>query len=123
MQFLGLRTAAYYVTDLAAAKEWYIKVLGVAPYFDAPFYIGFNVGGYELGLQPISTEQPLLLQNQPQVYWGVADVQESCEHLLSLGATLLEGVQDVGDGIQVATVQDPWGNALGIIYNPYFKLP
>ncbi len=49
---LGLRTAIYPVTDLAAAKQWYGQVLGAQPYFDQPFYVGFSVGGFELGLLP-----------------------------------------------------------------------
>ena len=50
--FLGLRTVVYKVSDLGRAKAWYTKVLGIEPYFDEPFYVGFNVGGYELGLDP-----------------------------------------------------------------------
>ena len=50
--FLGLRTAIYHAPELEKAKAWYAEVLGSAPYFDQPFYVGFNVGGYELGLQP-----------------------------------------------------------------------
>jgi len=50
--FLGLRTAIYYAPDLAKAKSWYSRILGLEPYFDQPFYVGFNVGGYELGLDP-----------------------------------------------------------------------
>ena len=49
---LGLRTAIYPVTDLDAAKRWYAEMLGQAPYFDQPFYVGFAVGGFELGLLP-----------------------------------------------------------------------
>jgi catechol 2,3-dioxygenase-like lactoylglutathione lyase family enzyme len=47
-----MRTVVYHVDDLTKAKEWYADLLGVEPYFDEPFYVGFNVGGYELGLDP-----------------------------------------------------------------------
>ena len=50
--FLGLRTVIYRVRDLAAAKAWYANAFGVQPYFDEPFYVGFDIGGYELGLHP-----------------------------------------------------------------------
>jgi catechol 2,3-dioxygenase-like lactoylglutathione lyase family enzyme len=50
--FLGLRTVIYPAPDLAASKAWYTALLGVEPYFDEPFYVGFDVGGYELGLNP-----------------------------------------------------------------------
>ena len=50
---LGLRTVIYPAPDLAAAKRWFGAVLGVEPYFDEPFYVGFSVGGYELGSTPM----------------------------------------------------------------------
>jgi predicted enzyme related to lactoylglutathione lyase len=114
---LGLRTAIYRTPDLAAGKLWYTKALGVAPYFDQPFYVGYNVGGYELGLLPDST-QPTV-----GVYWGVKDITAAHARLLELGAQPRTEVTDVGDGIRTADVLDPWGNVFGIIENPHFKLP
>lgn len=116
--FLGLRTAIYPVTDLAEAKLWYAKALGVDPYFDQPFYVGFSVGGFELGLLPNGTPSV----NGPQALWGVSNASEEMTRLLLLGASELEPVADVGDGIKVAAVRDPFGNRIGIIENPNFKL-
>jgi catechol 2,3-dioxygenase-like lactoylglutathione lyase family enzyme len=118
--FLGLRTVAYYVADIEQAKVWYTKVLGVDPYFDQPFYVGFNVGGFELGLQPTSNG-PNQKAEGVVAYWGVADAEAGLNHLLECGATPHEGVQDVGDGIKVASVKDLFGNVFGIIENPHFK--
>jgi len=117
----GLRTVGYKVSDLAKAREWYSNMLGIKPYFDEPFYVGFNVAGYELGLQP---EDGAGISKSANVaaYWGVADVQAAYEALLASGATPFEEPMDVGGGIKVATVFDPWGNAFGVIYNPHFKL-
>ncbi len=115
---LGLRTAIYPVADLAGAKRWYEKVVGAAPYFDQPFYVGFSVGGFELGLLPDGTPGT----TGPQPLWGVADADSAFRRLLELGATALEGVKDVGDGIKVAAVMDPFGNRLGIIENPHFGI-
>jgi predicted enzyme related to lactoylglutathione lyase len=117
--FLGLRTAIYHAPDLAKAKEWYSKILGIDPYFDQPFYVGFNVGGYELGLDPDPSSEGA---GGVAVYWGVADAKSALKRLLSLGATERTDVQDVGEGIRVATVLDPFGNVFGIIENPHFKL-
>lgn len=113
---LGLRSAIYPVTDLAAAARWYAQVLGVAPYFEQPFYVGFTVGGFELGLIPDG--QPGTSGAQP--LWGVADAVDAHARLLSLGATTLEPVTEVGGGIKVAAVSDPFGNRFGIIENPHF---
>jgi catechol 2,3-dioxygenase-like lactoylglutathione lyase family enzyme len=113
---LGLRTAIYPVSDLAAAQDWYSKVIGHAPYFDQPFYVGFEVGGFELGLIPDGAPG----RAGPQPLWGVASAVDAKERLLALGATLLEDVQDVGAGVKVGAVLDPFGNRLGFIENPHF---
>lgn len=113
---LGLRTVIYPVPDLAAAKRWYSDVLEQPPYFDEPFYVGFAVGGFELGLLP--NAQPGT--SGPQSLWGVANIESTFSRLIELGATALEPVTEVGEGIKVAAVQDPFGNRLGIIENPLF---
>jgi len=121
MMFHGLRTVIYHVGDLDRAKEWYGVVLGIRPYFDEPFYVGFDVGGFELGLQPDKPGAPRA-SNGVVAYWGVDDANAAFGRLLELGATGHSGVQDVGDGIRVATVLDPYGNMLGVIENPHFSL-
>jgi predicted enzyme related to lactoylglutathione lyase len=114
----GLRTAIYPTPDLARGKEWYRQVLGRDPYFDEPFYVGFSVGGFELGLIPDGKPGMAGVQ----VYWGVADAEIELDRLKALGAEVHEPVKDVGGGIKVASVRDPFGNLFGFIENPYFKL-
>jgi predicted enzyme related to lactoylglutathione lyase len=115
--FLGLRTVGYAAPDLAAAKAWYTQAFGKAPYFDEPFYVGFNIGGYELGLIP---DQPYT-DGSTLVYWGVEDIDAALAHLLACGAKEHSAPANVGGDIWVATVRDPFGNVLGIIENPEFK--
>jgi catechol 2,3-dioxygenase-like lactoylglutathione lyase family enzyme len=115
---LGLRTVLYPVAHLDVAKRWYAELLGQQPYFDQPFYVGFAVGGFELGLLPDG--QPGT--DGPQPLWGVADIAEALSKLLTLGAIELEPVSDVGGGIKVAAVRDPFGNRLGLIENPHFDV-
>ena len=119
--FQGLRTVIYHAPDLAAAKEWYARALGVQPYFDEPFYVGFNVAGYELGLDP-DPASATGTGNSAVAYWGVSDAAAALARLVELGATDRLGVQDVGDGIRLASVIDPFGNVFGIIENPHFTL-
>ena len=95
---LGLRTAIYPAPDLQRAKQWYAEVLGQQPYFDQPFYVGFVVGGFELGLFP---------DGEPGTH-------------IALGATELDPVTEVGEAIRVAAVRDPFGNRLSLIQNPHF---
>jgi predicted enzyme related to lactoylglutathione lyase len=119
---LGLRTVKYVVADLPRAKAWYAEAFGVEPYFDEPFYVGFNIGGFELGLDPdLSTQQPG--PGGSLAYWGVADAAAALARLEGMGARVHEPVQDVGGGIKVASVLDPFGNPVGIIENPHFGGP
>lgn len=121
-QILGLRTVVYHVPDIGRAKAWYSSVLGIEPYFDQPFYVGFNVGGYELGLDP-DPEAGSPGAGGTGAYWGVADASAAHARLLELGGKEHGGVRDVGEGIRVAEVEDPFGNLFGIIENPHFSLP
>jgi len=119
--FHGLRTVIYHAPELAKTKAWYSEVLGIEPYFDEPFYVGFNVAGYELGLDPDASGTPG--GNAGVVaYWGVADAEATFQRLIALGAMERSGVQQVGEGIRVATVLDPFGNIFGIIENPHFEI-
>lgn len=118
---LGLRTTIYMVPDIAKAKSWYSKAFGQEPYFDEPFYVGFNIGGYELGLHPEKMGQKRA--DNVESYWGVEDIRKEHARLLELGAKEHTEIKEVGGGIEVTTLLDPWDNVIGLIYNPHFKLP
>ena len=121
-KILGLRTASYKVGDLNKAKEWYTKAFKTDPYFDEPFYVGFNIGGYELGLMP--EEKPTTDKVESTVaYWGVENINEAYKHFIGLGATIDQEPTNVGGELMIASVRDLWGNIIGLIYNPDFKLP
>jgi catechol 2,3-dioxygenase-like lactoylglutathione lyase family enzyme len=115
--FLGLRTVVYPAPDLAASKAWWTAALGVQPYFDQPFYVGFNPGGYELGLDPNADPSA-----GPRTYWGVRSIAAAAEYLIAAGAVAVDAVQDVGDGIRLGTFASPAGDLIGLIENPGFKL-
>ncbi|MBI2077047.1 MAG: VOC family protein [Euryarchaeota archaeon] len=117
--FQGLRTVIYDAEDLPKTKAWFEKVTGKKPYFDQPFYVGFNVGGFELGLDP--ARQKVSAGGASVAYWGVADATQAVKRLGKLGATVVEPVKEVGEGIKVATVRSPFGHVIGIIENPHFK--
>ena len=116
--FRGLYTVIYRVPDLAAAKDWYVRMFGVQPYFDEPFYVGFEVAGYELGLQP--GEGSGADAGAVVAYWGVGDAEATVREMAAKGAEVHSPVRDVGGGIRVATVLDPFGNHVGVIENPHF---
>ena len=114
----GMRTAIYPVPDLDQAKAWYTAVFGVAPYFDQPFYVGFAVGGFELGLVPDG--EPGTAGSR--VFWGVDDIEADVARVTALGATEFSAIQEVGEGIKVAELKDPFGNLLCLIFNPLFDV-
>jgi predicted enzyme related to lactoylglutathione lyase len=116
---LGLRTVIYHVPDLVRAKQWYADAFGTTPYFDEPFYVGFSIGGFELGLDPdCSRTGPSA--GGAESYWGVANADAAVAHFTTCGAQIVEAVHEVGGGIRVALVNDPFGNVIGLIENPHF---
>ena len=114
-----MRTAKYSTIDLTSAKQWYAELLGVAPYFDQSYYVGFNVAGFELGIVP-DDEAKASRAEAGVAYWGVRDADAAWDRLIAHGATPHEPIQDVGEGIKIGAVHDPFGNVLGIIENPHF---
>lgn len=117
----GLRTTIYQVTDLAAARRWYSDLFQRTPYFDEPFYVGYNVGGFELGLHPAEADAPTGAGGTT-AYWGVTDLAATLANLAARDIHPVNPMQDVGGGIKVATIQDPFGNFVGLIENPHFTL-
>jgi predicted enzyme related to lactoylglutathione lyase len=111
--FKKLRTIIYHVDDLQKARDWYSKITGATPYFDEPFYVGFDIAGYELGLDPdlagVSTGEHSV------AYWSVDRIETAVDSLRSEGADIVTAIHSVGDGIRVAVVRDPFGNCIGLI--------
>ena len=118
----GLRSAFFLVPDLTAARSWYVGVLGFSPYFDEPFYVGFDVQGYELGLQP-TADGEVAGTGGSSAAWHVRDVPAAMQRFVEAGATVQEEARDVGGGITYGAVQDPWANSIGLIDNPHFAPP
>ncbi len=112
----GLRTVIYPAPDLEAAKAWWTKTLGIAPYFDQPFYVGYSIAGYELGLLPDADPADGAL-----TYWAVDDVAAAMRDVVAAGSSELSPPTEVGDGIVTAAVRTPHGAVLGLIFNPHFQ--
>jgi predicted enzyme related to lactoylglutathione lyase len=121
----GLATVNFWAADLEAAKRWYAELLGIEPYFERPGYAEFRLGDYqhELGLID-SRYAPDGSATGPAgaiVYWHVDDVAATLEKLLSMGAKEYEALTRRGEkGFVTASVVDPFGNVLGIMYNPHY---
>ena len=111
----GMKTVMYPVNDIAAAKKIYAQLLGVEPYMDEPYYLGFNVDGQDVGLDPNGERKGM---TGPVGYWHVDDIEKSLQALLDAGATAGQPVRDVGGGKLIATVTDPDGNVVGLLQPP-----
>lgn len=124
MTLRGMATVSYFAADWAAARDWYTQVTGVEPYFLREGYAEWRIGDRqaELGLIDARFRAPGT-QTGPVgavLYWHVDDVEAELARLLALGATPHERPQDRGQGFITATVLDPFGNLLGLMYNPHY---
>ncbi|HIZ34349.1 MAG TPA: VOC family protein [Candidatus Ruania gallistercoris] len=127
----GFTTINYYVDDVAKAAAWYVEFLGIEPYFirptpEDPAYIEFRVGDYrdELALISSRYRPEGYVVGRPAgavMYWHVDDVAATIDRLVALGATPLEPLTERGDqGWVTATVADPFGNVIGLMYSPHY---
>ncbi len=105
----GVRTVIYPVKDITKAKALFQELLGIEPYADAPYYVGFKVGNQDIGLDPHGHQEGMT------VYYHVDDIQQSLQSLLDAGSRILQEIKDVGGGRRIASVKDAGGNIIGLI--------
>ncbi len=117
---LGLRTVIHHVPDLSRARAFYSEAFGAQPYFDEPFYVGFRIGGFELGLDP-DMASGTAGAGGTIAYWGVSSLELTVDRMLNAGASSRVAAREVGDGIRMAVIADPFGNEIGLIENPHFN--
>lgn len=125
----GLSTITLFADDLGAAGAWYTRVLGVEPYYSmpappaAPAYLEFRIGDteHELGIIDRSyAPHPQVDTGGPVTYWHVDDVHAAFARLLEFGATTHEAVIERAPGYVTASVVDPFGNVLGVMFNQHY---
>jgi predicted enzyme related to lactoylglutathione lyase len=111
----GIGLVVYPVSDLAQAKTLYHRLLGVEPYVDEAYYVGFRVGEQEIGLDPHGHRKGM---TGPLGYWQVNDIHSSLRQLREAGAQVQQEVQNVGGGKLIAWVKDADGNITGLLQSP-----
>jgi predicted enzyme related to lactoylglutathione lyase len=125
----GITTISFWADDLAAAKQWYSELLGIEPYFqrpdaEHPAYIEFRLGDYQHELGIIDRKYaPKAAKAGPGgavVYWHVDDVAATLEKVKAKGAKEYEPLTKREAGFITASVVDPFGNILGLMYNPHY---
>lgn len=119
----GFATVSYYAADLEAATAWYTEVLGAEPYFHRPGYVEFRVGDFQHELGIIDAAYRPTASDVPAgeiIYWAVDDVTATYERLLALGGTTYQPPMERGPGFTTASVVDPFGNILGVMFNQHY---
>jgi predicted enzyme related to lactoylglutathione lyase len=111
----GIKTIIYPVKDIARAKTVFCKFLGVEPYADQPYYVGFKVGDQDIGLVPKGHNAGMT------AFYHVDDIKSSLRLLLDSGAQVQQDVKDVGGGVLIASVIDTEGNIIGLRQSPTEK--
>ncbi len=111
----GVQTIIYPVKDLARAKAVFGALLGVEPYADEPYYVGYKDAGQDVGLDPNGHAKGM---TGPVPYWHVDDIRATLAGLLEAGAEVLQDVQEVGAGRQIAFLKDADGNLIGLLQDP-----
>jgi len=125
----GLTTISLYADDVAEAARWYAEVLGIEPYFvrngpdGTPAYIEFRVGDDEDELGLVDRRFEVTPAEKPAgvvVYWHVDDLDGTLDRLVGLGATVHDEIRERGEGFRTASVVDPFGNIVGVMFNPHY---
>lgn len=111
----GIQHFNYPVRDIVQAKKLYSKLLGIDPYADAAYYVGFRIGDQEIGLDPNGHNQGM---TGPVGFFHVSDIKKTLQSLLDAGAQPQQEAKDVGGGKLIAYVKDPDGNSIGLIQLP-----
>ena len=112
---LGLATVIFPTADLSASKAWWQQALGKEPYFDESYYVGFELNGYELGINPGAP-----LENGPVAYLRTENIVRTFSHFIDNGCTIVGGISAVGEGIRVGELRNPDGFVFGVIENSNF---
>jgi predicted enzyme related to lactoylglutathione lyase len=111
----GANTVIYPVSDLASSRVLFSRMLGVDPVVDQPYYVGFNVAGQDIGLDPTGWDRGM---TGATPFWEVDDVRGTVAALTAVGATIAEDVREVGGGKLIAMLEDADGNMIGLAQTP-----
>jgi predicted enzyme related to lactoylglutathione lyase len=109
-----MQTVIFPVKDLDAAKAVFTALLGAEPATDQPYYVGWNIGGRDIGLDPNGHNRGM---TGPVVYWIVDNIDAAVADLTAAGAEISEAIHEVGGGKRIATVLDRDANPIGVMQN------
>ncbi len=108
----AVNTLIFPVADLNAAKKVFTTLLGAQPHTDQPYYVGYNVDGQEIALDPNGHRKGL---TGATPYWSVDDLEATVAALTAAGATVSQQPTAVGGGRTVAVLVDADGNMIGVM--------
>jgi predicted enzyme related to lactoylglutathione lyase len=107
----GIKIILYPVKDINQSKTLFRKFLGVDPYADQPYYVGFKINDQDIGLVPNNPEGGVA------AFYNVDDIKNSLQILLDAGALIIQDIKNVGEERLIASVKDKDGNIIGLVQN------
>ena len=107
----GVKTIIYPVKDVSQSKTLFGKLLGVEPYSDQPYYVGFKIDDQDIGLVPNNPEAGMT------AFYHMDDIKNSLQILLDADAEIIQDIKNVGGGRLIASAKDKDGNIIGLIQN------
>jgi predicted enzyme related to lactoylglutathione lyase len=107
----GIKIILYPVKDINQSKTLFRKFLGVDPYADQPYYVGFKINEQDIGLVPNNPEGGVA------AFYNVDDIKNSLQILLDAGAQIIQDIKNVGEERLIASVKDKDGNIIGLVQN------
>ena len=107
----GVKTIIYPVKDVSQSKTLFRNLLGVEPYADQPYYVGFKIGDQDIGLVPKGSDEGMT------AFYHVDDIKSSLQILLDADSEIIQDIKNVGGGRLIASVKDKDGNIIGLIQN------
>ena len=125
----GMATVNFYAADMKAARKWYTELLDIEPYFqrpdaDNPAYVEFRIGDYQGEFGIIDSKYaPKAAATTPGgaiLHWHVDDIEAALATVLAMGAKEYDPLTPRSSGFITASVVDPFGNILGMMYNPHY---
>ena len=107
----GIKTVIYPTKEITQAKTLFQKLLGVEPYADEPYYVGFKIGDQDIGLIPNGQNAGMT------AFYHVDDIKTSLHILLDAGSEIIQDIKNVGGGKLIASAKDKDNNIIGLIQN------
>ena len=106
-----VKTILFPTSDIEATKRLFTRLLGTEPFVDEPYYVGFQIGDIQIGIDPSGEDRGM---TGATPFFEVGDIRATIAELTASGADLVEDARGVGGGKQIAMLSDSEGSMIGL---------